>query len=129
MVSKIQQSIDNLKEGQEITIVLYDGRRMSGLYGGMDGNNVILCSQNKQVPSLGWEIDTIEEILCSTLAPAGDVVQIDIVDVKTGRKVAITVDFSSEEGRCDIEFVPGVDCDEKGLYVNLASQFIKMLTH
>lgn len=128
MTQTVRQSIDNLKKGQEITIILNDGRMMSGLYGGMDENNVILRCENEQVPSIGWSVENIEDIICGPLVPAGDVVQVDIIDVKTRRKVAITVDLSGEEGKCNVEFIPGINSNEKSLYVNLASRFVKMIT-
>ena len=128
MTHTIRQSIDNLEKGQEITIILNDGRMMSGLYGGMDEDNVILRCENEQVPSIGWSIDSIKEIICGSLVPAGDIVQVDIIDVKTRRKVAITIDHSGEEGTCNIEFIPGINSNENGLYVNLALRFVKMIT-
>jgi hypothetical protein len=129
MKSKIRQIIDTLKEGQEITIILHDGQQMCGLYAGTDGDEqVILRSRSGNTPPLGWHFDDIDDIVCKDFEPAGDVVKIDVVDVKTGRKVAIMLDLSGEEGKCSVEFIPTVNCDENGLYVNVASRFMELLT-
>lgn len=128
MSTRIYEIIETLKEGQEVTIVLIDGQRMCGLYRGIDGDDLILKAKSDNAPMLGWNVSSIEDIITDDLEPAGEVVKVDVVDVKTGRRVAITIDLSGEEGKCTIEFIPTMPAGEEGYYIHIASKFMESLT-
>lgn len=128
MSTRIYKIIETLKEGQEITIVLRDGQQMCGLYRGIDGEQLLLKAIGGNAPMLGWNIGDIEDIVSDDIEPAGDVVKVEIADVKTGRKVVITLDVSSDEGKATIEFIPTVHADEKGAHLFYAQKFMELLT-
>lgn len=128
MSTRIYEIIETLKEGQEVTIVLMDGQQMCGLYRGIDGDDLLLKAKSGNAPMLGWNVSNIEDIITDDLEPAGNVVKVDVVDVKTGRRVAITIDLSGEEGKCHVEFSPTISADEKGYYIHIASKFMESLT-
>lgn len=128
MSTRIYEIIETLKEGQEVTIVLIDGQRMCGLYRGIDGDDLILKAKSDNASMLGWNVSSIEDIITDDLELAGEVVKVDVVDVKTGRKVVITLDLTGEDGKATIEFVPSAHRDEKGLYIHFAQKFMELLT-
>jgi len=127
MSRSIYEIIETLKEGEEVTIVLANGDQYTGLYRGTDGEQLILKAKSGDAPDLGWNIDAIEDIVPQNSEPAGDLVKADFVDVKTGRKVAMTFDWSGDEAKVKAEFIPTVDKDENGLYAHLAMKFVQML--
>lgn len=128
MSTRIYEIIETLKEGQEVTIVLIDGQRMCGLYRGIDGDDLLLKAKSGNGPMLGWNVSSIEDIITDDLEPAGEVVKVDVVDVKTGRKVVITLDLAGEDGKATIEFIPTVHLDEKGAHLFYANKFVEFLT-
>lgn len=127
MNTEINEIIDTLKEGQEITIVLKNGEQMTGLYRGTDDEQIILVAKSGNAPNLGWDIDDVEDIVPNDVESAGDVVTVDITDVKTGRKVAITLDLSGEECKATARFIPTAHKDDSGWYIVFASKFMQML--
>ena len=128
MKKKILQIIETLKEGTEITILLRDGQRIYGRYAGNDNNEqIMLTPQNSDSPLLGWEIENVEDIVCKDVEPAGDIVKVEIVDIKTNRKAVMSVDFSGEQGSLEVDFIPTISCDENGLYTQIAAMFMDLL--
>lgn len=128
MSTRIYEIIETLKEGQQITIVLRDGEQMCGLYRGIDGEQLLLKAMSGNAPMLGWNIGDIEDVVSDDIEPAGDVVRVEIADVKTGRKVVITLDVAGEDGKATIEFIPTVHRDEKGAHLFYANKFVEFLT-
>ncbi|MEG2612945.1 MAG: hypothetical protein RR971_05585 [Alistipes sp.] len=128
MSTRIYEIIETLKEGQEVTIVLRDGQQMCGLYHGIDGEQLMLESKSGNAPILGWNISDIEDIVSDDNEPAGDVVKAEFVDVKTGRKVTITLDVTEDEGKATIQSTPTAHRDDKGVYLFYANLFIESLS-
>lgn len=125
---KILQVIETLKEGDEITILLRDGQQIRGRYAGNDNDErIMLRPQNSDSPLLGWEIENVKDIFCKEAEPAGDIVRVEVVDTKTGRKAVMTVDFSGEKGSLEAQFIPTISCDENGLYTQIVAMFIDSL--
>ena len=128
MTERIMQVIETLKERDEITIILRNGEQIFGRYAGNDNDErIMLTPPNADAPLLGWNIEDVEDILCENFEPAGDIVKIEVTDVKTGRKGEMTLDASGEKGTLEIVFNPTISRDEKGLYVQIIGMFTGLL--
>lgn len=126
MKNRIEQIIDLIEGGQEITIYLNNKLQDHGAYSGTIGDEVLIKSQ-ADGGIYGYPINGIDDIIPDNQEPAGDVVHVEFVDAKTDRKVAIEIDFSADEGKATVEFIPTVKNDEKGVYLYCADAFMKAL--
>ena len=127
MNQQIEEIIENLNEGDEVTLVLKNGEQVTGTFRHFDDEHVILRAKSGNTPDLGWNIDAIEDIVTHNMEPAGDVVTVDFTDIKTGRKVVVSLDVSGDEVKVKMEAVPAVNEDEGGWYVFFATKFMKAL--
>jgi hypothetical protein len=127
-MTRIEEIIETLVEGDEVTLVLKSGEQVTGLYRGLDNETVILKAKSGNAPDLGWSVDAIEDIVPCDVEPAGDIVKVDFTDVKTGRKVVANIDLTGEQAEVKVEFVPAVHRDEIGWHIHFASKFLSQLT-
>ena len=57
--------INELKEGQDITLFLRNGEKMRGVFQFIDGDDVVLkpLNPNSKAPCLGWKMAWISKIV------------------------------------------------------------------